>query len=60
MAIQPIGYWHGKKAKLIQKYPLLTEEDMAYNLGKEEEMIELMADKMGISKHSLLQIIVSI
>jgi hypothetical protein len=57
---KPIGYWNVKKEKLRQKYPYLTEADVEFNLGKEKEMIELLGYKMGISKQSLLKIIVSI
>jgi hypothetical protein len=56
----PIGYWNGKKEKLIQKYPYLTDADLRFNLGKEKEMIEMLGYKMGISKQALLEIIVSI
>jgi hypothetical protein len=60
MIKKPIGYWNVKKEKLRQKYPYLTEADVEFNLGKEKEMIELLGYKMGISKQSLLKIIVSI
>jgi hypothetical protein len=60
MIKRPIGYWNVKKEKLRQKYPYLTEADVEFNLGKEKEMIELLGYKMGISKQSLLKIIVSI
>ena len=57
---KPIGYWNVKKEKLRQKYPYLTEADVQFTLGKEKEMIELLGYKIGISKQSLLEIIVSI
>jgi hypothetical protein len=57
---RPIGYWNIKKEKLRQRYPFLTESDVEFNLGKEQEMIELLGYKMGLSKESLLKIIVSI
>jgi hypothetical protein len=57
---KPIGYWNVKKEKLRQKYPFLTDADLQFSLGKEKEMIELLGYKMGISKQSLLEIIVSI
>ena len=55
-----IGYWNGKKEKLKQKYPYLTESDLRFSLGKEQEMIEMLGYKMGLSKQALLEIIVSI
>jgi hypothetical protein len=60
METKKIGYWNGKKEKLKQKYPFLKDEDLQFCLGKEKEMIELLGYKMGISKQSLLKIIVSI
>jgi hypothetical protein len=60
MGIEPIGYWNRKKVKLKEKYPYLTDDDLEYRIGKEKEMIELLGYKMGISKRTLLDIIVSI
>ena len=60
MEIKQIGYWNGKKVKLRQKYPFLTDEDLRFQLGKEQEMIEMLGYKMGLSKQALLEIIVSI
>jgi hypothetical protein len=60
METKHIGYWNGKKEKLKQKYPFLTEEDLVFHLGKEQEMIEMLGYKMGLSKQALLAIIVSI
>jgi hypothetical protein len=56
----PIGYWNVKKEKLRLKYPYLTDSDLAFKLGKEKEMMEMLEYKMGISKKALLEIIVSI
>jgi hypothetical protein len=60
MEFKPIGYWNGKKLRLKERYPFLTDEDLQYRLGKEKEMIELLGYKMGLSKQALLDIIVSI
>jgi hypothetical protein len=60
MIKKPIGYWNVKKEKLKQRYPFLKDEDLQFNLGKEKEMIELLGYKMGLSKQSLLEIIVSL
>jgi hypothetical protein len=57
---RPIGYWNVKKEKLRQRYPYLTDADVQFNLGKEQEMIEMLGYKMGLSKQALLEIIVSI
>jgi hypothetical protein len=60
MEIKPIGYWNGKKVKLKEKYPFLTDQDLQYRLGKEKEMIEILGYKLGVSPRTLLDIIVSI
>jgi hypothetical protein len=35
------GYWESKKEKLLKRYKNLTERDLRFNLGSEDEMIEL-------------------
>jgi hypothetical protein len=60
MIKKPIGYWNVKKVKLRQKYPFLTEEDLQFREGKEKEMIELLGYKIGLTKQSLLEVIVSL
>jgi hypothetical protein len=60
METKHFGYWNVKKVKLRQKYPFLTDEDLRFHLGKEQEMIEMLGYKMGLSKQALLEIIVSI
>jgi hypothetical protein len=60
MNINVIGYWNEKKEKLKQKYPVITEEDVRFNEGKEKEMIEMLGYKLGKSNQELLNIIVSL
>jgi hypothetical protein len=55
-----IGYWDKKKEKLKVKFPLITDEDLRYQEGKEKEMIEMLGYKLGKSKLELLNIIVAI
>jgi len=55
-----IGYWNIKKEKLKLKYPILTDKDLYFQEGKESIMIEMLGYKIGISRHELLAIIVSI
>jgi uncharacterized protein YjbJ (UPF0337 family) len=55
-----IGYWDKKKEKLKEKFPVITDEDLRYNEGKEKEMIEMLGNKLGKSKLELLNIIVAI
>jgi hypothetical protein len=54
------GYWNGKKEKLKQKYPIITDKDLCFQLGKEKEMIEMLGYKIGKTKQELLNIIVTL
>jgi hypothetical protein len=52
-----IGFWNGKKEKLKQKYPIITDEDLKFNEGKEKEMIEILGYKLGKTREELVHII---
>jgi hypothetical protein len=52
-----IGYWNGKKEKLRQEFPIITDEDLRFNDGKEKEMIEMLGYKLGKTKEELVNII---
>ena len=54
------GYWEEKKEKLLKKYKNLTDRDLRFNLGMEEEMIEILSNKLGKSRQELLTIIVTL
>ena len=54
------GYWNGKKVKLKEKFPHITEEDLNYREGKEQEMMEILGYKLGLSKQELLNVIVTL
>jgi hypothetical protein len=54
------GYWNKKKVKLRIRYPYLTEEDLFFLEGKENEMMEILGFKLGITQQELLKIIVAI
>lgn len=55
-----IGYWNGKKEKIKQKYPNLTDEDLNFHTGKEVEMVELLGYKLGKTKDEMRWIITSL
>jgi hypothetical protein len=55
-----IGYWNEKKQKLRKKYHFLTDNDLSYNEGKEQEMIEILSKKLGKTKQELLEMIVAL
>jgi hypothetical protein len=57
MGINVVGYWDEKKEKLKQKFPMITDEDLRFNEGKEREMIELLGYKLGKSREELVHII---
>ncbi|MGA1977058.1 MAG: hypothetical protein ABSG89_04300 [Bacteroidales bacterium] len=52
------GYWNEKKEKFRQKYPDITDKDLSYREGKEKEMLEILAYKLGKSQLELLDIII--
>jgi len=54
------GFWEEKKGKLLKKYKNLTDRDLRFNLGMEDEMIEVLSYKLGKSRQELLQIIISL
>jgi hypothetical protein len=54
------GYWEEKKEKLLKKYKNLTDRDLRFNLGMEEEMMEILSNKLGKSRQELLNIIVTL
>ena len=54
------GYWNGKKEKLKLIFPLITDKDLTFQLGKEKEMIELLGYKVGKTKQELLNIIIAL
>jgi len=60
MRTDATGYWKNKREKLLRKYNNLTAKDLKYNPGKENEMIETLCYKLGITDQELLNIIVTI
>jgi hypothetical protein len=54
------GYWEDKKEKLLKRYKNLTERDLRFNLGSEDEMIEILSFKLGKTRQELLTIIVTL
>jgi hypothetical protein len=51
------NFWNGKKEKLKQKYPSITDEDLYFYEGKEKEMMELLEYKLGKTQDELRKII---
>jgi hypothetical protein len=53
-------YWNVKKEKLKQKFENLSDKDLCFSEGKENEMIEVLGHKLGKTKQELLNIIVAL
>jgi uncharacterized protein YjbJ (UPF0337 family) len=50
------GSWNEMKGKLKQKYAELTDDDLKYEEGKEDEMWGRLEKKLGKAKKELLSI----
>jgi hypothetical protein len=55
-----LGNWNRKKEKLKLRYQILTDKDLRFSEGKENEMIEFLGNKLGKTKQELLFIIVDL
>jgi uncharacterized protein YjbJ (UPF0337 family) len=47
------GSWNEVKGKLKQKYAQLTDDDLAFVEGKDEELLGRLQQKLGKSKEDL-------
>ncbi len=47
------GNWNDTKGKLKQKYADLTDDDLLYAEGKEDELLGRLQKKLGRSKEEL-------
>ena len=50
------GNWNEQKGKLKAKYSILTDEDLKYEDGKKDEMLEKVQTKLGKSKEEFTAI----
>lgn len=51
------GNWKQLKGKLKIKYGQLTDDDLAYQEGKEEQLIGRLQKKLGKTKEEIKEII---
>lgn len=51
------GNWNEKKGKLRQKWAELTDDDLQYTEGKEEELLGRLQKKTGKSKDEVRRMI---
>lgn len=54
------GNWNEVKGKLKQKYAQLTDDDLAFADGKEDEMLGRLQQRLGRSKDDLRKEIASL
>lgn len=57
--LQIKGSWNEIKGKLKQKYAQLTDDDLKYSEGKEDEFVGRLQKKLGKSAEEVRQIIES-
>ena len=51
------GNWNEQKGKLKQKFAVLTDNDLMYEEGKQDEMYGRLQKKLGKTKEELHKII---
>ena len=51
------GNWNEQKGKLKQKYAILTDNDLLFDEGKQDEMFGKLQIKLGKTKEELQKII---
>jgi uncharacterized protein YjbJ (UPF0337 family) len=51
--LQLKGSWNEVKGKLKQKYAQLSDDDLAFAEGKEDELLGRLQQKLGKSKEDL-------
>jgi uncharacterized protein YjbJ (UPF0337 family) len=51
------GEWHELKGKLRQKFAELTDNDLDYTEGQEEELLGHLQKKLGKSQQEIAQLI---
>jgi uncharacterized protein YjbJ (UPF0337 family) len=51
------GKWKEAKGKLKQKYAQLTDDDLIYTEGKEDELLGKLQTKLGKSKEEVHELI---
>lgn len=54
------GNWNQIKGKLKQQYGQLTDDDLAFEEGKEEELLGRLQKRLGKSKDELREFIARI
>jgi uncharacterized protein YjbJ (UPF0337 family) len=58
--IEVKGTWNEQKARLLNKFSALTDNDLKFEFGKKEEMLANHQVKLGKSKEELHEIMEAI
>jgi len=53
MESQNIENWQNTKERLKEKYPHLTEDDLIYEIGKEEELLQRLQTKLNTNRQEI-------
>jgi len=53
------GNWNEVKGRLKQQYGQLTDDDLTFSEGKEEELVGRLQKRLGKSKEEVRQIVES-
>jgi uncharacterized protein YjbJ (UPF0337 family) len=51
------GNWNEQKGRLKQRFAILTDNDLMFSEGKEEEMLGRLQIKLGKTKEEIKEII---
>ena len=54
------GNWNQVKGKLKQQYSDLTDDDLKYQEGKEEELYGRLQEKLGKTKDEIKELVASL
>lgn len=52
-----VNQWNIVKAKLKQRYNMLTDDDLSFRWGKEGELIYRLQQKLGKSRADIMRLI---
>ncbi len=52
-----IIHWNSIKYKLKQKYPTLTNADLMWRYSSQEDLLETIANKLGMPYNEMLKIV---
>ena len=51
------GNWNEQKSRLKKEFPVLTDKDLFFEIGKKNEMLEKLQVKLGKTKEELQRVI---